>query len=228
MAVFRFLLLSMLLASNAFSQEVPVVAPRAYFTVIPIRLIFRDLNLGAAIRIQETKTVELRLGWVHSNRWLHHNLYEPAATSTEMNYSGPSVYFQFNKWRKGKADRLSYVGFIAGYRYLYYTDKTMWMGGFGGSSYDEELLLSQWRNDIFLLGTIGFKSSKISTAEVSIGIRINCTHTNVVDTKFHFTYLSPQEYEQYKASAVEELPYSEGWGVLPVIRFTSRLGWFVN
>jgi hypothetical protein len=100
------------------------------------------------------------------------------------------------------------------------------MGGFGGSSYDEQLLLSQWRNDVFLLGTIGFKSSRISTAEVSLGVRINYTHTNVVDTKFHFAYLSPQEYEQYKASAVEDLSYSEGWGVLPVIRFTSRLGWF--
>jgi|GEM_PF-1304902 len=208
------------------SDSVISTVPRISITTIPVRLIFRDINLGVAIRINDSQTFETRLGWVHDNKYLHRMLYEPAFTSTEMNYRGPSVYFQWNKWKTARSGKSFYFGFIAGYRYLFYTDKTMWMGGFGGSSYGEELLLSQWRNDIFLLGSMGLKTSKNSTGEVSVGIRVNYTHTNVVDTKFHPVFVVAEEYEEYKRNSINGSPYSEGWGILPVIRFTSRIGWF--
>ena len=203
-----------------------VNAPRIAITTIPVRLTFRDINLGVAFRIRESQTLEVRLGWVHANKFLHRNLYEPGFTSTEMNYHGASVYFQWNKWRISRAGKPCYFGIIGGYRYLFYTDKSMWMGGFGGSSDAEELLLSQWRNDIFILGSLGLKTSKNSTAEVSAGVRVNYTHTNVVDTRFHPVFITAQEYEEYKRNSINGLPYSKGWGILPVIRFTSRIGWF--
>lgn len=203
-----------------------VITPRIAITTIPVRLTFRDINLGVAFRVREAQTFEARLGWVHANKFLHSMLYEPGFTSTEMNYHGASVYFQWNEWSRSRSGKPRYFGIIAGYRYLYYTDKAIWMGGYGGSSYAEELLLSQWRNDIFLLGSFGVKTSSRSTAEVSLGLRINYTHTNVVDTKFHFPNMSAEEYEEYKRNTVQDLRYSEGWGLLPVIRFTSRIGWF--
>jgi hypothetical protein len=187
---------------------------------------FRDINLGVAFRVRESQSFEVRLGWVHANKFLHRNLYEPGFTSTEMNYHGASVYFQWNKWRLSRSGKPCYFGIIVGYRYLFYTDKSMWMGGFEDSSDAEELLLSQWRNDIFILGSLGLKTSKNSTAEVSAGVRVNYTHTNVVDTRFHPVFVTAQEYEEYKRNSINGLPYSEGWGILPVIRFTSRIGWF--
>lgn len=201
-----------------------VNAPRIAITTIPVRLTFRDINLGVAFRVSESETFETRLGWVHANKVLH-NVYEGMFTSTEMLYSGPSVYFQWNKWKLSGKGKKVYWGIIGGYRYLSFTDKNMWMGGLGGSSFAESLTLSQWRNDILLLFTKGLQTSKWTTFEISGGLRISCTHTNVSNTRFHFDPYGSEAYEDYKRRAANDLLFSEGLGVLPVVRITSRIGW---
>ena len=200
-------------------------APEFFLTTIPVRTVLRDINVGFAHRIDFFHTIEVRLGWVHPNKVLH-NVYEGWFTSTEMHYQGPSVYFQLCKWSFGKTGKYKYLGANLGYRYLWYYDKGMWMGGMGGSSFAESITLSQWRNDIFLLGSYGLGTTKLTCAEISIGLHITYTHTNVSDTRFHFPDLTAEEYEDYKRSTADGILFSEGWGIFPVIRFTSRLGWF--
>jgi hypothetical protein len=200
-------------------------APEYFLTTIPVRLALRDLNIGFAHRTSLKATIEARIGWVHGNKILH-NVYEGMFTSTEMLYKGPSVYFQWNKWKVSAKGKHVYWELVAGYRYLWYTDQNMWMGGLGGSSYAESLTLSQWRNDVLVLFTKGMQTSKWSTFEISAGLRISYAHTNVVDTRFHLDPYGSQAYEDYKASTTKNLPYSEGFGICPIVRVTSRIGMF--
>jgi len=200
-------------------------APSFFLTTIPIRAVLRDYNIGFSKRIGWSHTFECRIGYVHHNKILD-EYYSGWFTSTEMKFSGPSIYFQLNKWKYTLEQKRYYWGMIVGYRYLSYTDQKMWMGGIGGSSVAEELQLSQWRNDLILMCSIGFNSTKFTTTEIAIGLRVMQTHTHAIDTRFHPSYMTPAEYEAYKVDEFAELPNSKGLTLGPLIRVTSRVGWF--
>lgn len=199
-------------------------APKFFLTTIPVRLALRDLNIGFAHRIGWTHTLEGRVGWVHPNNVLH-KYYSRWLTSTEMRFQGPSVYFQMNKWGYNKKMKHTYLGIIAGYRYLWFTDQRMAIHDGDGNSDDEELTLSQWRNDVLLLGAVGFSTSRFSMTEISFGFRFMFTHSNVSDTKFYDPDWSQEEYSTYVAQTVDKIPNDEGFTVSPIIRITSRIGW---
>lgn len=219
----------LIVSTEVFAQDVGArvkpPAPGFFLTTIPIRCVLRDYNIGFAKRIGWHHTLEMRVGYVHKNDFLH-EYYEGWLTSTEMHFRGPSVYFQLNKWIYNKNQQRYYVGLIAGYRYLSYHDKSLWKGGMGGSSFEEEPVLSQWRNDLLILGAIGFNSTRVTTTEISIGIRVMHTYTNVVDTRFHPANMTTEEYDSYRANQVNSIPNAQGITLAPLIRITSRVGWF--
>lgn len=223
------LLSALCMAAPATAQDGAIIAdspaPSSMFTTIPVRCILNDWNIGYAKRLGEQYTLETRVGWVHRNNFLD-EYYVGMLTSTSMKFHGPSVYFQLNKWHSGKKERNWFYGIIAGYRYLWYHDKSVWMGGMGGSSFAENLELSQWRNDVLLLGTIGIRTTRISSTEISLGARMSFTHTHDIDTRFHPVNMSPEEYEAYKDGAFAALPGAEGVSFTAVVRISSRFGRF--
>jgi hypothetical protein len=205
------------------SSESP--APSSSITVIPARFLLWDFNIGYAKSIDDYRTLEFRLGYVHRNNVLH-EYYEGFLTSTDMHFHGPSFYFQMNKWRYSKAGARHFFGVITGYRYLWYQQESLWLGGWGGSSFAEWPVLSQWRNELLLLGTFGWRSSRFSTTEISIGIRIMQTHTHVDDTRFHPTYMTAEEYDRYRAGQINSIPNAEGITAWPLLRLTTHIGKF--
>jgi hypothetical protein len=226
LAVIFSLLTSLSMYAQQEADRTVPPAPKFFTTTIPVRCLFRDYNIGMGWRAGATNTIEVRAGWMHHNYLLHENLYEGWFTSTEMLFHGPSLYAQANRWKMKKSGKRTYVGLIAGYRYLWFHDEGMWMGGMGGSSFAESITLSQWRNDVLLLVSKGWQTSKVSTFEVSVGVRLMFTHTNVTDTRFHFDPYGSEAYENYKRSVGNDLLFSEGFGILPLVRFSSRLGKF--
>jgi hypothetical protein len=203
-------------------------APKSFFTTIVIRDILRDYNIGYATKIAPTHTIEARIGWVHRNRIVS-RYYEQYLLSTDWKCQGPSFYVQLNKWKYGEAFSKPVVwfyGVYSGYRYVYFTDEKIPLGGRDHSESDEELTLSQWRNDILLLGSIGMKVSGYSTSEISLGVRLSWTHTNVSATRFYPSPAGTAEYETYKEEQAAKIPGAKGFSIVPVIRFSSRLGIF--
>jgi hypothetical protein len=201
-------------------------APKLFLTTIPVRLALRDINVGFAHKIGGDRTVEYRLGWVHPNKLLH-RYYAFWLTSTEMRYQGPSFYLQMNNWKANKKKKRIFQGVIVGYRYLWFTDQRMAIHDGDGFSDDEELTLSQWRSDILVLGTFGIGTTKFSMTEFSFGFRFMSTHSNVSDTKFYSPSWSEEEYANYIAQKVDEIPNDEGFTVAPIFRITSRIGWVI-
>lgn len=145
--------------------------------------------------------------------------------SPEMKFQGPSIYGQLNRWSYNKNLKRTFKGLIVGYRYVWYYNKELRMGGIGGNSDAESPTLSQWRNDLYLLFSWGIQTSRITTTEITIGARIMYTHTHVIDTKFHNAD-PPDQYEEYKDKVRDDIPNAEGIGIAPVLRITSRFGWF--
>jgi hypothetical protein len=220
-----FLLSGVQLRAQSSRLSADTTAPRYFITTIPVRVILSDFNIGAGKRITPDQTLELRLGYVHRNNLLH-PYYEGWLTSAEMRFHGPSVYVQWNKWKRTKKKRQWYWGLIAGYRYLWYHDEALWLGGTGGSSFDEQLTLSQWRNDVLLLGTIGIRTTRITSTEISLGVRLSHTYTHVGDTRFHPSNMTQAEYDQYRGGQVSNVPYASGFSILPVLRLSTRIGKF--
>ena len=200
-------------------------APENFITTIPVRSVLRDVNIGYGFALDPYHTIEYRIGWVHRNRILH-EYYEGWLTSTEMHFRGPSFYVQLNKWKYRANTKRRYWGVSAGYRYLYYHQESLWLGGLGGSTTAERPVLSQWRNDLLLLGSFGLQTSRISTLEFSLGVRVLHTYTHVHDTRFHPINMTGEEYDAYRASQVIEVPYSKGFGIQPVARVTLHVGIF--
>ncbi len=200
-------------------------APKSFLSTIPARSILSDYNIGYAHSISSKYTLEYRIGWVHRNNILH-EYYEGWFTSTDCRFHGPSFYLQLNKWNYMKSMRRYYWGIITGYRYTWYYEKSLWLGGNSGSSFEERPVLSQWRNGIYVLGTLGIQTTRVSTFEISVGIRVMQTYTHVSDTRFHPQYMTPEEYDEYRVSLITEIPYAMGWGIQPVFRISSRLGLF--
>lgn len=200
-------------------------APEFAFTTIPVRCILRDINLGFAHRIGSVHTLEGRVGWVHPDHILH-KYYNLWLNSSEMRFQGPSVYIQLNKWRINKIGRHIFLGCVAGYRYLWYEDKQLTVYDPDGRSYDEDITLSQWRNDFIVLGTIGITTTKFSMSEISVGLRFMFTHTHVSKTKNYYPGWTQQQYDEYVDATMDRVPNDEGFGMMPIIRITSRFGWF--
>lgn len=153
----------------------------------------------------------------HYNSWLN---------SSEMLFNGPSIYLQANKWRIDKKNRHTFTGIVVGYRYLFYTDKEFTVYDPDGRSYDEELTLSQWRNDLLFLISVGVGTTKFSMTEISIGARFMFTHTNVSATQRVTYFPSQEQYDEYIAYRMDQIPNDEGFNVMPIVRITSRVGWF--
>lgn len=225
------LILGLLVSSGMFAQEesdrTKPPAPEFFLTTIPIRCVLRDYNIGFAQRIGWFHTVEVRIGWVHADKPLHER-YERWLSSTEMLFKGPSFYLQYNKWRVNKKMKHTFWGVIAGYRYLFYEDRNFHIYDGDGRSYDDDITLSQWRNELLLMGTIGIRTTKISMSEISIGFRCMFTHTNVSASRIatQFPDQSQATFDTYIASRLEKIPNNEGFSILPMIRITSRFGWF--
>lgn len=222
-----FLMMFLVVCANA--QDEPgrtkPPAPQSFITTIPVRCILRDYNIGYGHALDSYHTIEYRVGWVHRNNLLH-EYYEGWFTSSEMRFHGPSVYVQWNKWDYTKSQKRWYWGIIGGYRYLWHHESGLWMGGMGGSSFAESLTISQWRNDLLALFTIGIQTTKISTIEFSVGARVSNTHTHVDDTRFHIVGQTPEEYEAYRKAQTSTVPYGTGFSILPVVRLSSRFGKF--
>lgn len=224
-SIILLLLFHALSVSAQDDDRTPRVAPSFSLTTIPVRCILRDWNIGMTKSLNVKQTVEVRIGYVHHNNLLH-RYYEEWLTSTEMRFKGPSVYFQWNFWRMTSHNKHWYFGPIVGYRYLWYNQESLWLGGTGGSSFAEEPVLSQWRNDLILLFAVGRMSTKVTCTEVSLGGRVSQTHTFVNDTRFHPAGQSAEEYEQYKNSVKSQVPDAEGFSIWPVVRITTRIGKF--
>lgn len=202
--------------------------PQSFITTIPIRDILRDYNIGYAHRLGEHYTLEARAGWVHPNRIVS-KYYEMYLISTDWKFNGASFYLQLNKWKYItflKKQRQVFYGWYAGYRYMYYIDAKMPLGGKDHSAQDEELTLSQWRDDILLFTTVGWRTSKFSTSELSIGFCVSFAHTHLVDTRFHPYATGTPEDENYRREQLDKVRGTQGFTMLPVIRFSSRVGYF--
>lgn len=229
-ALLSFCLLLQLIPLNAQdeSNRTTPPAPKSFFTTVLIRDILRDYNIGYAARLGPKHTLEARIGWVHQNKFVS-KYTEKYLLSTDWKCQGPSFYVQLNKWKHGALfDKPVqwYYGVYTGYRYVYFIDGKMPLGGREHNETDEELTLSQWRNDILLLGSIGMKVSRYSTSEISLGFRVSWTHTNATATRFYPSPAGTAAYEAYKNEQVEKIPGAEGISIVPVLRFSSRLGWF--
>ena len=202
-----------------------LAGPKQFVTTIPVRCIMRDANIGYGFALTPRHTLEFRGGFVHRNLFLH-EYYEKWLASTEMNFAGPSLYVQLNKWETAGTKNRYYWGIIAGYRYLSYHDRSIRLTESRLSSISEEVKLSQWRNDFLLLFTIGYGTTKVSTSEISLGFRVMQTHTHVVDTRYHADGMTEEEYDDYKSDLLDEIPNSRGITIGPILRITSRFGWF--
>lgn len=200
-------------------------APQNYLTTILLRSILWDYNIGYAHRLDPQHTLEYRAGWVHRNNIIH-EYYEKWLTSPEMLFHGPSFYVQWNQWKYTPGMPRWYWGLIGGYRYQWHHDNGLSLAGTGGSSFAEDLTISQWRNDFLALFTIGFQTSKVSTFEISAGARLSFTHTHIGDTRFHPVNMTPAEYDAYRAGMVSKVPNGEGVSIVPLLRVSSRLGFF--
>lgn len=225
-------LLLLLIASGSFCRlaaqkegdpATPIYLKR-FVSTIPIRCALRDLNIGYGQQVGSNYTLEGRAGWVYPNKILHEP-YERWLTSTEMLFQGPSFYLQLNDWNLKKKRVNIFFGFIAGYRYLWYHDKNLYVADSDGASYSEELTLSQWRNDFLLLGSIGLATTKFTTSELSLGVRIMHTHTQISATS-RVNFANQELQGEYIASVLEKVPNDKGFGIMPLIRITSRFGWF--
>lgn len=227
-----FIILFLLCAGNVQAQEQSdrnkPPAPEFGLSTIIIRDVLRDYNIGFMQRIGWHHTLEARIGWVHPNRIVS-KYYEQYLLSTDWKFSGPSFYVQLNKWKYSfllKKQRQCFFGVYAGYRYMFYTNRKMPMGGKDHSELDEELTLSQWRNDVLVLGSIGLRLSKYSTSEISLGVCFSWTHSHLIDTRFHPYAQGTLQDETYRRAQLNRLPGAEGFSVLPVLRVSSRIGWF--
>lgn len=204
------------------------VRPYASLTTIMIRDILRDYNLGYSFALDYKRTFEVRLGWVHPNRIVS-RYYEKLFTSSDWKFKGPSIYLQMNTWQNGgfREKQFSwFYGWYAGYRYVYHTDSQMPLGGRDHSETDEEITLSQWRNDVILCGSLGMRLSKFSTSEVSLGVCLSWTNTNVSATRFYPYPVGTPGYEQYKNAQMNKVLGADGFSIVPVLRVSSRFGWF--
>lgn len=226
------ILLSFVLGMQIFSlkaqddtERARLPAPEFFLTTIPIRCALRDINIGFAHRVGLHHTLETRIGWVHSNK-VAHKYYERWLNSSEMLFKGPSVYFQVNRWLVNTKGRDIYFGLILGYRHLWYHDKNLLVSDPDGFSYSEEITLSQWRNDILILGSFGLGTTIFTTSEISIGVRLMDTHSHVTRTRNYYSGWTQQQYDEYISATLEKVPYAEGFGITPIIRITSRFGWF--
>lgn len=204
----------------------PSPAPSFAITTIPIRNVLREYNIGIMKSIDAEHTLELNFGYVHKNDFAHNVLLEPWFTSPDMQFHGPSVGVQWNQWKFNPRGKRTYWGLIATYRYLWYHDRGLWKGGTGGSSFSELITLSQWRNEVQLLITKGWQTSRFTSFDFSAGIRLMYTHSNVSDTRFRFPDMDDAEYESYRAAQVNDVPFAEGFGVMPAVRITWKLGIF--
>jgi hypothetical protein len=222
---FAFVLQVLALNAQKATDRTEPPVPKIFITTIPWRCVLNDYSIGYGIPLSSRHTIEYRVGWVHRNDLLH-RYYEELLTSTDMRFRGPSFYVQLNKWNYTKNLRRYFWGAIAGYRYTYYHDQTLWLGGTGGSSFVEQPLLSQWRNEVYLLGSLGIQTTRFTTIEISLGVRMMHTHTHVGDTRFHPDNMTTEEYDAYRAGQVSDIPYSQGFGIQPVLRVSSRLGYF--
>lgn len=209
------------------SRTVPP-APKAFVTTIVVRDIIRDYNIGFAKRIGWHHTAEVRLGWVHPNRIVS-KYHEQYLLSTDWKFKGGSIYLQLNKWRFRtllKKERQTFRGIYVGYRYMYFLDQQMPLGGPDHNEMDEVLTLSQWRNDFLVFATVGLRISKYSTSEISLGACVSWTHSNVSATKFYpFPEGTPQ-YESYRQEMTDKIRRTDGISIVPVLRVSSRIGYF--
>jgi hypothetical protein len=204
-------------------------APQFFVTTVVARNILRDYNIGYAHRIGSRYTLEARAGLVHPNRIVS-RFHEKYLLSTDWKFKGASFYLQLNKWKYAtirKKERQMFYGLYAGYRYVYFIDEPMPMGGTEHSDLDEELILSQWRNDIMLFGTVGIRTSKFTTTEISLGVCFSFAHTHLADTRFHPYPEGTPEYEGYRNDQLDQLRGgARAFSVLPVLRISSRFGYF--
>jgi hypothetical protein len=166
------------------------------------------------------------VGWVHPNKLLNRRFYNSWLNSSEMLFQGPSFYLQLNRWRIGKKGKPRYFGLILGYRYLSYRDKLFHVYDSDGRSYDRDLNLSQWRNDILVLGTFGIATTRFTMSEISLGVRLMFTHTRVNTIKNGLMTWTEEQNPSFVAATLDMMPYNEGFNMAPIIRITSRIGWF--
>ena len=195
----------------------------------PIRMVFREIGAGYEFPIRESIGLEIRPGFIYPSKLLD-EYYVAAASSPNMKFNGVSLISQtrFYKARK-KGNGLLNLNFSLGYRYLWYTDKALWMGGFGGSSFANELYLSQWRNDLILMvgcGNARLTKKFLHEIEMNIGGRLSLLHTKVNDCRFcHGVNVPPgSTVEEQADNARSELHPDDGFSGMLMFSLTYHIG----
>ncbi|MGL5892672.1 MAG: hypothetical protein ACRC3B_22455 [Bacteroidia bacterium] len=181
----------------------------------PVRFLIREPNIGIEWRNSIRHSSEIRIGYIYPQpamMWL----YETFIPMTTGKYQGPSFAYQHRFWHSEKA---SYFLLSAQYRYLWHTNQWMYFGGSSGSGFDD-VLLSQWRNDLIvkLAWSPNASYQKRIHFEAGLGVQLSQQYTRATDcTSCGNTTLS---YEAQLEKSLELLWPNDGWFVRPWLHFS--------
>lgn len=195
----------------------------------PLRMAFREIGLGYEFPVRESIGLEIRPGYIYPSKFLD-QYFVGAASSPNMKFKGVSLISQTRFYKAGKKENgLRNLNFSVGYRYLWYTDEYLWLGGFGGSSYANELYLSQWRNDLILMvgsGNARLSKKVLHEFEMNIGARFSLLHTKVNDCRFcHGVNVPPgSTVEEQAEKARDELNPADGFSGMLLVALTYHIG----
>lgn len=216
------------------TSQLSVANTRPYRYAIrinPLRCAIREAAVGFEFGLNKNRSLEIRPGFIFPDKFLD-GLYVGFASSPNMKYKGVSLMTETRFYTSSKENRQGYLSFLVGYRYMWYTDEWMWMGGLGGSSYANELYLSQWRNDLLLMvgkGSMRLNGPLLKEFELGAGFRLSYLHTKVNDCRFcHGSIVPPgSTVEETADKARGELRPSDGIsGMLQVyMRYTIGMKW---
>lgn len=197
--------------------------------VNPIRLAFREIGLGYEFPFRQSIGLEIRPGFFYPSKFLD-EYFVGAASSPNMKFKGASLISKMRFYKAGKKENgLRNLNFSFGYRYLWFTDESLWMGGFGGSSFANELYLSQWRNDLILMigkGNALISKNILNEFEMNIGARFSFLHTKVNDCRFcHGVNVPPGgTVEEMADRSRSELHPDDGFSGMLLVSLTYHIG----
>lgn len=180
--------------------------------------LMREYNLFYEFGLKNNNAIELRGGYIHPNRALDY-IMVGALSSPYYFHKGFAVGGSFKKYRVRKYN--SFWKYYLGYKNEFFDNKSLWLGGWSGSSYANELYMSQRKNIIHLRVEYGLSSKRIGfLKEGYAGLGLNMIHV-------HTTYHDCRQCGPYGPALIndDEKPYLDnGYYVLPTLHFGFRFG----
>ena len=180
--------------------------------------LLKEISISYEFGLKDYKSVELKAGYIHPNRGLDFFMVG-GFQSPYFFHKGFSIGGAFKKYKVKKFN--SFWKYSLAYKYEFFNDEELWLGGWGGSSYANELYFSQRKNIIQLRTEYGLSSKKLGFfTEGYVGLGLNIIHV-------HSIYHDCRQCGFTGPAAItkKEKPYLDnGYYIYPTAHFGFRFG----